>query len=217
MNKKNYPALLLGALGLTVVAASPAFAADSGWYVGGSVGQANTNVDTGAIDAAVRGAGAATSSTTADDSDTGWKLFFGYQFNQNFALELNYTDLGNISTTTTTTGPVGTVSGRFDSKGWGIDGIAMAPISKEFDLFAKIGFFRWEADATAAAIVGGAAAAVARSDSGTSAKFGLGARYHFTENVALRLEWERFNDIGNESTTGNGSFNLFSLGLQVKF
>jgi len=216
MTKIRYSVLLIGALGMAA-ATSPTMAADSSWYVGGSLGQVRTGIDTAGVDRAVRASGAASSATTADDSDTGWKLYVGYQFSPVFALEAHYSDLGNISTTTTTSGPTGTIGGNFDFKAWGLDAVGTLPVGKQFDLFGKIGFYQSDIDGRAPRIVGGAPSTASISDDNTGVKFGVGGRYHFTDHVALRLEWEHFNDVGNAGSIGGGSFNLFTLGLQFKF
>jgi len=39
----------------------------------------------------------APTSTSIDDSDTGWKIFVGYQFNRNFAIEVNYAELSTFT------------------------------------------------------------------------------------------------------------------------
>lgn len=209
----KYLALLIGVPGILAMVSSPVIAADSGWYAGGNLGRVSTNVDTAGIDAAVRASGAASSATTADETDTGWKLYLGYQFSPTLALEAHYSDLGKINTTTRTTGPAATITGNYDFRAWGVDAVGTMPVAKQFDLFAKLGFYWADTDASAAAIVGGAATTIGVSDDNTGFKFGIGGRYHFTGSVALRAEWEHFNDVGNSRTTGNGSFNFFSLGL----
>ena len=55
-----------------------------GWYIGGAFGQTEVALD-------------CAGTTACDDSDSGWKIFAGYQFNRNFAVELGYGDLGRSS------------------------------------------------------------------------------------------------------------------------
>ena len=45
----------------------------------------------------------------------------------------------------------------------------------------------------------------------------LGLKYDFTKNVGARMEWQRYSNIGNDSTTGQGDVNLYSIGIVFKF
>src|SRR5205085_1339549 len=100
-----------GLLALTAIASNPAVADDdSGWYVGVNIGQSSAEIDEERISDSLLGAGLSVSSFSKDDSDTGYKLFGGYQFNENFALEGGYFDLGKFGYTATTI-PAGTLSG----------------------------------------------------------------------------------------------------------
>jgi opacity protein-like surface antigen len=47
-------------------------------------------------------------------------------------------------------------------------------------------------------------------------KFGIGASYSFTRNLALRAEFERFLDVG-DSDTGEGDVDLISIGVTFRF
>ena len=74
-----------------------AFAADEkGWYLGAGYGQSEAAVDKAKINGAYVTGSYTSASTTADETDTGWKLFGGYQFTRNWAVELAYVDLGKF-------------------------------------------------------------------------------------------------------------------------
>lgn len=205
------------ALGMVLNAAAPVMAADSGWYAGGNLGYVRTAISTSAIDASVRSSGAATSATSADENGFGWKLFFGRQINQVLGIEIGYTDFGDLDTSTRTTGPAGTVTGNYEFRAWGLDVVGAMPVGKTFDLFAKLGYYWAKTDARAPSVVGGALTTIGVSDNNSGLKLGVGARYYFNRNLAVRAEWEHFNDVGSARTTGNGSFNLWSAGVQLNF
>ena len=46
---------------------------------------------------------------------------------------------------------------------------------------------------------------------------GVGLKYNHTKNVAARLEFQRYNDVGDNATTGQSDVNVASLGLRIKF
>ena len=45
----------------------------------------------------------------------------------------------------------------------------------------------------------------------------VGAQYDFTQNLALRGEFERFNGVGNPTSTGNSKVNQLTVGAALKF
>ena len=69
---------------------------------------------------------------------TGYKLFGGYKFNKNFALEGGYFDLGKFGFTATTV-PAGTLNGNIKLKGLNLDAVGILPIAEKFSAFGRVG------------------------------------------------------------------------------
>ncbi|MFY0676549.1 MAG: porin family protein [Neptuniibacter sp.] len=175
--------ILSSALAATLL--SSTVFADSNFYLGGSIGQ--TEVDY------VPEAGA----TVTDDSDTSWKIFGGYNINENFAVEVAYQDLGDNSAV---------VLGQptyIDGDALSISLVGKLPINDQFGLFGKLGYADVEADADVPSIN----ASVSASDS--DVLYGIGAVYSVTEAVDVRLEWEHI-DLADEIDT-------VSLGVSYNF
>ncbi|MCC7487021.1 MAG: outer membrane beta-barrel protein [Burkholderiales bacterium] len=174
-----------------------ALAQDTGFYLGGAVGYTSYSVD----NSFVLGAGATAFAT--DDTDIGWKVYGGYQFHRNFAVELGYVDLGKL----TFNGAVGAVpfAGDVDLKAWTVALVGSMPVSQQFDLTGKIGIYNWDANGSASTAVALAGA----DDKGTDGLFGLGLRYNLNKNVSLTGEWEYF--------AGSDKVNMFSVGLRFRF
>jgi OOP family OmpA-OmpF porin len=191
---------LIASVALTSV---PAFAQDAGFYAGGAIGQSRLK---GACDGLT---------IACDDKDTAWKIFGGYQFNKNFGLEVGYVDMGKANASGTITGVA--VNGEIKGKGWEFLGVGTIPFTGNLSGYGKLGLVRWDVDAFASAALGGNIAVGNASDKGTSATYGLGLKYDFTKNVGARLEWQRYNNIGNDSTTGQGDVDLYSVGIVFKF
>ena len=140
----------------------------------------------------------------SDDKDAAWKIFGGYQFNRNLGVEFGYTNLGKASAgdaVSTTT---------FKTKGFEVLAVGTFPINQQFEVYGKAGLFRWNLDANDT-VFG------SLSESGTDLTFGLGVKYNFTKTVGARLEWQRYNDIGNENTTGTSDSDFIGVGLVFKF
>jgi OOP family OmpA-OmpF porin len=197
MNIKHFVAtgIAIGALsGGTAWAQAPQ---DVGFYVGGSLGYSTVDLDTGSL------AAAGMTTLSSDDNDTGWKLFAGYQFHRNFAVEGTYYDFGKFSANGVVTGTADPASVSTRLKGWGLAGVGILPLQQNFSLFGKLGGF-WS-DSKASATAGRFAAAV--DDSSSEWLLGVGVSYNFSRNVGVRAEAEW---VGSDTA-------LYSVGLQFKF
>ena len=177
-----------------IVAASQASA--QGFYIGGSVGQSSFDDDNAIPDLITSG--------TVDGKDTGFKFFGGYQFNQNFGLELAWVDLGKASYSGTF-GGIPVSGGTVKTSGLNISAVGTLPLGSGFALFGKAGLFAWEAEAND--VTGGLP--FSGTEDGTDLSYGVGASYEFTKNFAIRAEWERFKAVGD--------IDLQSIGVVYKF
>lgn len=197
-----------------------AFAADEkGWYLGAGLGQSKVDINEGAINADALVAGYATASTTSDEKGDVWKLFGGYEFTKNWAVEFAYLDLGKFSADITATGPAARFKLEWAGKGWSLAGVGTAMVSDTLGVFGKLGAVNWDLDYKCSKVSGtGACTAPAdRSASGTDLIYGVGLKYNLTKQTGLRAEWERLNNIGDKNTTGEGDVDLITVGIQYKF
>lgn len=214
MNTRIITAALLVTGGLL---AGQAVAADQGGYVGFAIGQSRANVDKGDIDSAFAALGLG-STTSVDETDIGFKVYGGYQFNRNFAIEGGYTDFGKATShTIVTSGGSGT--GDAEWKAWSIDvsALGILPLSDQFSLFGRGGISLWNLDFNFTAIGPGGIGIASESKSGVSPLLGIGATFNFTPQFALRAEFERHFSVGDSDTTGKSDLDLISLGLQFRF
>lgn len=215
MNKRI--ASLLGIIAFAAVGLPSALAADagSGFYVGGSVGAGRAKIDDGGINAALVSLGATSVATTKSENSTGYKLYAGYQFNRNFAVEAGYFDLGKVSFDSTTA-PAGTLHGDARSQGGvNLDAIGILPINDSFSAFGRIGL---QSSETKLSLSGTGAIVVLIPElkkRETNVKVGLGMQFDFNKNVGVRGEWERYRV--SDGFTGKANIDLFSLGMVVRF
>lgn len=165
-----------------------------GWYIGIGIGQSKAK---GACDG-VSGPG-----ITCKETDTAGKILGGYQLSKNFALELGYADLGQAKATFSGSGDA-----TIGTKGFEFTGIGMLPIGDRFSLLARAGLFHWNVDAKdGTGLVGSASA------SGTDLTFGFGVKFDFTKDFAIRGEWQRYKDVGDANTTGQGDVDFIGASL----
>lgn len=192
--------------------------AQTGFYVGAGGGYVNLDQDESDIAAAAGARGVAGRVTELDDDSFGWKIFAGYQFNIYFAAELGYTDLGDASATFVTTAPTAATV-NVDADAGALTGavIGSYPLNPDFGIFGKIGGQWWDVDGTATAAVGGATASVSADDDGVDLLFGLGASYNVNEQVGLRLEWERYQGVGDSDAGTDADVDYLGGSLLYRF
>jgi len=216
-----------------VACAFPAIAQEpaAGWYAGLGVGSAKTGDDfvrnrENSIQEAFN------FRTSFDDKDTAWKAFGGYRFGPYLALEASYFDLGAISTQTAfdLIGSLGgTVSTSRDVKGFALDLVAIAPLSERFSLFGRVGAYRAQSEATIGisgdAIFSDGEGGNTRNKTSHNSnwKAGVGLDWNVARNVALRIEYERYFEVGNafaigtRNGTGEADIDVVTLGAVYRF
>lgn len=169
---------------LAGLVATPAFAQsyqyqpynpNEGLYLGAGIGGAT--LDSDSFDQ-LNDLGANT-----DDSDTAYKLFAGYQFNPNFALEGSYLDFGEFDAN------LGPKSLEASAEGFGFSLVGKLPIQNGFSLHAKAGLIAWDGDIDYRDSSTGLSASL--GGDGTDPYYGLGAEYQVNQ-VILRAEYERY-------------------------
>lgn len=157
--------ILAGALLLAM--SNAAIAADNGFYLGGSVGQAKLKFDNLA----------GLSAVDFDGNDTAFKVIAGLRPIDWFAVEAAYVDFGN---------PDDVVAGeRFDADvngitAFGVGFLALGPV----DLFGKVGLINWDSN-----FEGGL------DSNGTDLAYGAGVQFRVW-SLSLRAEYEGF-DVGD--------------------
>jgi len=164
-----------------IAAATPAVAADNGFYIGASIGGSSLDIsdfddELGDID--------------FSDGDTAYKLFAGYRVLSFLAVEAGYVDFGDPSDVI---GGLEAVDVQVSLTGWDAFAVGILPIGP-VDIFAKVGVISWDADIRAALddLVD------SDSDSGTDAAWGLGVALRLG-SFAIRVEGEQFDVDGADN------------------
>ena len=146
--------------------------ADSGFYLGGSVGNTALEVN---IDDGVGGF------LPFDESDFSWKLYGGYNFDLpvlNLGVEGGYRSLGGPSAT------IATETYGIDITAWDVFGVAgfdLGPVT----VFGKLGMVSWDADLSVDGFDVG-------SEDDQDTAYGVGASFNLG-SFQLRAEYEMFD------------------------
>lgn len=170
------------------------------WYVGGNIGITKNNTTTsnfldnpdfcsftGFIDC------------SADDSDTAFNIFGGYQINKHFSVELGYVDLGN--TANLTAGAFG-VTGKLKQETSAITVIAKGKHQlgdSKFSAFGKAGLARWKSKASFDVTPTGLANNRTKTETGIDPVVGVGLEYKVNKRVNLQAGWDRYLGVGDNN------------------
>jgi len=179
--------IILPAAVLAISAPAAAQQSDAGWYIGGSYGMTTFDIDTAGI-----------TNPSVDDSDSGFKIFGGFQFSKHWGAEVGYLDAGKASVT----GPGGNADLSVTAITFA--GTGTLPLNESFSLLGKVGLWMWDTGCSGAICVSSA------SDSDTDLFYGIGARYNINKNWGVQAEWEQFE-------TSADSVTLTSIGVRYKF
>jgi len=214
-------AVLLGAsllaLGLAPAVAPAAGPLVPGWYIGASGGWSSSDYSDSDLRSDLVNKGYAITSVSVDDTDTGWKIFGGYQFNRNWAIETSWVDLGDVTSTVGGTIDDAQVPALLSDaasnhgymgEGATLAGVAIWPVTPQVAPFLKLGAFSWKADVDIKERTTGQS--ISRNRSGTDMMGGLGLRYTPTPNLEFRAEYEYY-DIDPDAA------GFFSLGIGYHF
>lgn len=198
MNIKQATALT-GLVAATVGISLPAFAQDSGWYLGASVGASKTK-DFCPNQIAV--------GASCDETSSAYGVFGGYQFNRYLGAELGYTDLGEAEAAVP--GITETIKVR------GVQALAVGaiPINPQFEVYGKVGAFLWDFKDKCE---GASCTFSSLSETGSDLTYGLGAKFNFSKNAGMTVQYQRYQDVGKEATTGENDIDVYSVGIVFKF
>lgn len=191
MRTLRFAAAMASALALSTPASAGFFDFTLAPYLGASVGQATSDITCPAA-------------TSCDDSDLAWKIYGGLEVNEYISMEFGYADMGEVEYT-------GAQTGTRE-----VDGVTMRllgtyALSPNFSLLASGGLNILQADVKGTTIA---------DDTDVAWSFGLGAQYNFTKSLGLRVEWERYFEVGSSSFnggTGEADIDLISAGVTFKF
>lgn len=115
-----------------------------------------------------------------EGSDTGFKLFGGYRFNEYGSIEIAYLDGG------TADDEVFGVLVEVDGSAIQASALWQIPISNRFEAYVRAGVLVWESETS---FTVGQATFTDEND-GTDFGYGIGAAVHITPKFGLRAEYE---------------------------
>ena len=161
--------------------------AENGFYVGASIGTAGLDEDFDGL--------------AIDDNSTSYRLVAGYKFNDNFSLEGGYHDFGDFEQDIDINGVISRVSLTAD--GFTLGATASVPLSDQFSLFGRAGWFFWAGDAE----INNVSQATPED---SNLYLGGGISFAVSDRLNLIGDWSRYELDGVNS-------GVFSVGIQFGF
>jgi OOP family OmpA-OmpF porin len=148
------------------------------------------------------------------ESATNYKLYAGYKFNRNFAIEGGYFKLGDFGFTSSTV-PAGSLRGNISLQGLNVDAVAIWPLTSRFSANARVGVNYAEAVDSFSGT--GAVHVLNPNPTAKEAnlKVGLGLQYALTDSLSVRADLERYRI--NDAVGNHGDVDHLSVGLVVLF
>jgi hypothetical protein len=200
-----------------------------GAYGGALLGQSNFSGDQSLNEATLRdilnGAGAPQNlQSSTEDSDIGYQATFGYRFNRYFAAELGLAQFGSLSSTARADMDFGnglvpaSVKLNFSAGGPIISAIGILPIGEKFELYARLGYLFCSSERELSSRVDGQAGSFgsAKGDS-QNPVYGLGFAWNISQVYAIRGEFQKLDQLGQENRTGAEDVTVIGVGLIVRF
>ncbi|HEX7012836.1 MAG TPA: outer membrane beta-barrel protein [Steroidobacteraceae bacterium] len=221
MNKRQRARLaVVAAAGLGLLASTAARSEQIGFYFelsGGpvSVDLSKSGFDSTLIQSALdSGFASASVTSTLDDSDQGWGVQVGYRWNRYVAAELGYVNLGEAlyEAQVTLDDGVGNTAvialdNRFQTTGFVASVLGMFPLTERFDVHARAGLFvadtrvRERAVSIEPDLPETFTSIQTRSDS-KDFFGGIGAAWNINDSYSVRVEYQRFLDVGEDEDIG---------------
>jgi OOP family OmpA-OmpF porin len=174
---------VLMALTLSTMSAN----AESGFYIGGNLGNADLNEDFDGLN--------------IDTNSTSFGMVGGWRFNDYFSLEGGYHDFGNFEQNVDIDGVSTSVS--LSAAGFTLGGTGSVLLGNKFSLHGRVGWFFWAGDAE----VNNVSQATPED---RNLYFGSGVSYAVTDRFKVTGDWNRYDLDGVNS-------DVFSMGVQFSF
>ncbi len=156
--------------------------AQAGWYLGAEAGMSNADSIDIEFDAPP--------DFESDDQDSVYQVFGGLTLGNNFALELGYADLGEYTARET-----GVVEAKLDPTALSLSAIGKVSVHPKVKMFGRLGLAYWATDLSLTDFVDSGSG----DDNGLDPVIGLGFDWRITDRFDLRVEWEQFQNVGQDT------------------
>ena len=204
------PILLLAG----VLASAGAWAADSDFYLSGSIGQTRLVYPQAALDARLQALGMTGVSSVANNNPGAYRVQLGYRLNDLWSVEGGFTSLGTVSYAASGTFAAAAARATEQAKitAWNVSGVGKFPVSQAVSLVGKVGLTRVETTDSATAPGVGMSFWVNSNVVRTGLTYGIGLNIDVNNHFAVRGDMDSY-----DTGTSTGRVNVFTVGLNYRF
>ena len=214
MREPSIASRLTLVIGIVLGSVQLANADDAQGYLGVGAGRSESKIDYGRIANELNAPGFTTTSVDTSTHRNAYKLFGGYQFGSNFALEGSYFDLGK-SEFHTSSAPSGGVGGNVDVRGFALDAVGLLPFTEHFAAFARVGVTEAQTRDSFGGSGGNAVTIPTDSQWHANGKIGAGLQYLVNAHFGIRAEWERYRI--SDAVRDHGNIDAVMVSLVFPF
>ena len=125
--------------------------------------------------------------TNCSNSDKGPKVHVGYDFNQNFGLELGYTSFGTLFDSNESS-----LSLTQKSNAITLSGIYTVPVGEMFGVYGRFGYARYDTNNS-----GKVLGVDIKDEQGNTPFWGAGVEVNLNPQFALRAEYQNYRDLSD--------------------
>ena len=129
------------------------------------------------------------------DRDTAWNAFAGWQFLRYLAVEAGIGEMGHVTID----------ANNAKASAVELDAVGTLPLLARFSLIGRIGAFHGDMHGEGIA---------QRKNAGTA---GIGAMWEPNPGVGLRLEWQRYPDMGGGPFMATTNIDVTRLSMLIRF
>jgi hypothetical protein len=160
-----------------------------------------------------------TATSSVDDSDNAWDAVVGYRFSPYVAAEFGYVNLGeglyraNVTSVENGVTFHDTLSERWTSSGPTAALLGVFPFSS-FEVYGKVGmYFSSTKVREKFEIEGQDTISDEVKASSQDVFYGIGGAWNFSENYSLRVQYQKFLNVGDNDHTGESDVDFLSVGV----
>ncbi|MFZ0219521.1 MAG: outer membrane beta-barrel protein [Candidatus Aquirickettsiella sp.] len=184
-----------------------------GFYAGAQLGYANSHINTSNLVTVSNG----TSSVPLPDLNNlalAYRLSFGYQFDQYWAMEFAYRHFSNTDISVGTNNYIAAASSK--SSAFDLTAKGILPVTAKLNFYAKLGLAYLRPNANGSLLTISPYSGTTHSYSKTlEPTFGLGISYALKPNVPVEFSWNRIQKMGGGNHAPSSDF--YSLGVSYYF
>lgn len=204
---------------LVLFGCGPALAQTSGWYFGGGIGTTRADFLRSDFTALAPGA-----TYSADDDDVSGRLFGGYRFAPNFAIEAGIASLGSYRHRYSAGGDIAVLD--YEASALTVAAAGKLPIAGGFSLIGRVGLAFTAAEIRERRNDNGLAAIPFCPDiwwyndcasRSTNLYWGLGAQFDIGPRWGIRLDYDNYGEVGGEFETGRADIETMSVSFVWHF